>query len=124
MSTLTATLWISLISIVLLFAAMAVLWGLMALMARIPAGAKEEEATPDAIPDEDVPTLADTPLVSAKASKQKAAALAVAVALAVRQSAPALVMTHTDGDVSPWQAMLRAGRMSQRSQIFVRKARG
>lgn len=123
MSTLTAALWISLISIVILFAAMAIIWGLMALLARSPAKAKEV-VTPEtvSVPSEDVPTLADTPVLPLKADKQRAAALAVSIALSLRKrSQRTALKTSAEGTVSAWQSVQRANRVSQRNRVFTRK---
>ncbi|HZW04279.1 MAG TPA: hypothetical protein VFF68_10155 [Anaerolineaceae bacterium] len=122
MSALTAALWISLISIVLLFAAMAVMWGMMALLARIPDGSKAEEAEVSvSAPGEDVPTLADTPVLPLATNKQRAAALAVTIALALRDRSQRLALKDADDSVSAWQSVRRATRVSQRNQMYARK---
>lgn len=122
MSTLTAALWISLISIVLLFAAMAVMWGLMALLARVPDGSKAVVAEETvSVPGEDVPTLADTPVLPLATNKQQAAALAVTIALALRDRSQRLALKDADDSVSAWQSVRRATRVSQRNQMYARK---
>lgn len=119
MSTLDAALWISAISIVLLFATMALIWGLMALMARIP-GRKATEPEAAKVVGEQAPAAAIVQLET-KADKSKAAAAAVAVALALRK-ASARLAPKTGGVVStPWQSAQRADQISRRNQLISRK---
>ena len=120
MSVLTATLWISLISIVLLFAAMAVIWGMMALFARSP-GRSNETATETIAAIEIVSPEADAPEQPRTTEKEKAAGLAVSIALALRTRSQRLAMKDLDNSVSAWQSVRSATRASQRSQLFVRK---
>lgn len=109
-------LWITLIGMGLVFIAILLLWGLMALLVRVTAekeGRKEEtmDAAPvmvsDAIPDDAL--LYDR--------KRRAAAAAVAVAAATAAGQKRLLPTPVErpaGAISSWQAVNRASQMSQR----------
>jgi Na+-transporting methylmalonyl-CoA/oxaloacetate decarboxylase gamma subunit len=116
------------LGIALIFVAILLLWGLMALIVKIPgelAGSEEEEAGGEEAAVDDVPTLADMPPMAATGEKARAAALAVAVALALQQSRRATTpIAPATSNVSSWQAVLRAGRIGQRAQVFSRKPRG
>lgn len=119
MSTLNQTLWISAISLILLFASMAVIWGLMALMARIPEKkSTEPEAAEEKIPE--IPTAAIVPQESI-ADKAKAAAAAVAVALALHKASARFIPKASGVTSTPWQAAQRADQISRRNQIISRK---
>lgn len=120
MSTLSATLWISLISIVLLFAAMAVIWGLMGLLARSPDKSKETAAEPSA-PSVVAPAAVAAPAQLPAGDKPKAAALAVSIALALRNRSQRMVMKDAGNGVSTWQTVRNVSRVSQRNQLFARK---
>ena len=111
MSTLEATLGISGISIVLLFAAMAVIWGLMAVMARIP-----EKKSQKAEMAEETPVLAAAPVIS-NVNKAKAAVLAVAAALALSKRSTRLAPRPSSISTTPWQAAQRANQISRRNQV-------
>lgn len=119
MSTLDAALGISAISILLLFASMALIWGLMALMARIP----DKKATgPKAA--EEIGMEAPTAAMAApemKADKSKAAAAAVAVALALRKASARITPKVSSSVSTPWQSAQRADQISRRNQIISRK---
>ena len=118
MSTLEATLGISGISIVLLFAAMAVIWGLMALLGRIP-GKKEEK--PEAVEESaEAPVAAVVPQEE-KSNKAKAAVAAVAAALALRLASSRVAPKASGAASSTWQAAQRANSISRRNQILSRK---
>jgi len=119
MSTLESALGISAISIVLLFAAMAVIWGLMALMARIP----NKKATEPEAAEETGAEAQETVVVAqeAKAEKSKAAAAAVAVALALRKAKVRLAPNVSGSVSTSWQSAQRADHISRRNQIISRK---
>lgn len=119
MSTLDAALGISAISIILLFASMAVIWGLMALMARIPdKKANEPEAAEET--GMEAPSAAMT-VLEMKADKSKAAAAAVAVALALRKASARIAPKVSSSVSTPWQSAQRADQISRRNQIISRK---
>ncbi|MHB0923766.1 MAG: hypothetical protein ACYC6H_05030 [Bellilinea sp.] len=119
MSTLDQALWISAISLVLLFASMAVIWGIMALMARIPdQKSKVPVAAEGNIPE--TPAAAIVPQEGI-ADKAKAAALAVAVALALRKTSARFIPKPSGITSTPWQAAQRADQISRRNQIISHK---
>ncbi len=119
MSTLEATLGVSAVSIVLLFASMAIIWLLMSLMSRI---SDEKKSEPAAVVEKiaEVPTAAIVP-PDDRARKAKAAAAAVAAALALHKSRARLAPTATSTTSSSWQSVHRASAISRRNQIFSRK---
>jgi sodium pump decarboxylase gamma subunit len=111
---------ITLIGMGLVFLALILLWGLMALMVRIrfksDGGNGEEEA----------PAAAETSTEEAGDQKDlrvRAAAVAVAAALGL-QSRTALIAPPTPKSLSPWQVAQRSGQFSQNSLITSRKSRG
>lgn len=118
MSTLAQTLEISGISIVLLFAAMAVIWGLMALMARIPDKSMKAE-TEEEEPAE-APAAAEVPSPSLE-GKARAAVAAVATALALYKISPRPAAKAAGSATTSWQAAQRANQISRRNQIISRK---
>lgn len=119
MSTLEAALGISAISIVLLFASMAAIWVLMALMARIP---DKKNGKPVAVEEIIIETPA-APIIPEefKADKAKAAAAAVAAALALRKAAACFMPKASSITSTPWQSAQRADQISRRNQIISRK---
>jgi len=144
MSDIVAALWITLIGMGLVFVAILFLWGMMALMGRIPDGAEEEEPAPEAEEEAAAPALAEAPAEAEEADRRrKAAAAGVAVALAKAQAVPPLAVAVAaaavaaareraaasaaeglDGRVSPWQTAMRSSRFSQRNHVYNRKTRG
>ena len=118
-STLEATLWVSAISIILLFASMAIIWLLMSLMSRIP---DKKEGEPEAIVDK----VVETPIAAViptedKTGKVQAAALAVAAALALQAKSTRLVPTTDSSAQTPWQSAHWANVISRRNQIITRR---
>jgi len=118
-SPLVISLIITVIGMGLVFFAILLLWGLMEALVKVTADQKTAAA-----PEEPVETVSSAPLPAAgdREGKARAAAAAVAVALAMRRSAPH--KPEDGGGISPWQAVLRAGQLSQRSSSFNRKPRG
>ena len=108
----TQALWITLVGMGLVFLAIFLLWGLMALLVRLT----EEHAAPLPAPGHDAANSAQ--VVSAPsqpepdlARRRRAAAAAVAVALALRGQAGQRSSNPAAGSVSPWQAAHRAARL-------------
>lgn len=129
--TMSAALWITLIGMGLVFIALLLLWGLMALIVNITAKQAEAESAGEA-PDTDEAQPMDTPVAQSGAAA-KAAALAVVVALAMQKKGqvqaapehPALLARQPDGEpFSAWQSVLRANRLTQKSRMYARKERG
>jgi len=116
MSVLQQTLEISGISLVLLFGAMALIWGLMALMGKFPVK-KEEEIAEEV---EEAPEETAAPVISS-GGKVKAAAAAVAAALAIGTRASRLSSKPGGTSTTPWQAAQRAEHISRRNQVISRK---
>lgn len=119
MSTLTSALMITGLGMGLVFVGILLLWGMMALLVRFVKDPKEvDEAA--VVEPEVSPEVPDT---IQPRHKKRALAAAVAVAMLMRQST-ASAQAEGSATVSPWQAVLRAGNMSQRVQMFNRKNRG
>jgi len=128
--TLVSALWISLIGMSLVFIALLLLWGLMALIvsttakqaaAEVAAVAADETA-PGA--EEELPAV-ETPAEVPNGQAAKAAAAAVAVALALRKKTPGHPAAPQAGEpFSAWQSVLRANRLTQKSRMYTRKERG
>jgi Na+-transporting methylmalonyl-CoA/oxaloacetate decarboxylase gamma subunit len=117
LSPIMQSLLMTLIGMGLVFLGIILLWGTMALlMALLSRKPDEEEQGEEA--QEECASGSDTAL------KQQAAAIAAAVALAMASTSNAWVSSEPTENVSPWQAVLRAGRLNQRSQFFTRKQRG
>jgi len=121
-STLTATLWITLIGMGLVFIAILLLWGLMEALMRIStrfAGKSiadmADEASENRASDE-------LPILSAvSGQKKRAAVAAVAVALKLRQSSSRIAIPQVSG--SAWQAVNRSSQLNHPLHV-VRKSRG
>jgi hypothetical protein len=120
MSTLEQTLGISGISLLLLFGAMALIWGLMALMARIPDKKNNHDDDAHEPANETAPAAAE---VSAASGLEKAKAAVLAVATAVALSKRTVKPATRPGGMSttPWQAAQRANHISRRNQVNYRK---
>ena len=103
-------LWITLIGMGLVFVAILLLWGLMALLVRITEEREEPQPADQPIgepgPQETSPSLLER--------KRRAAAVAVAVALSRRKPAHSQGAAQPAGTLSAWQAVQRANQFSQR----------
>ena len=120
MSTLEQTLGISGISLLLLFGAMALIWGLMALMARIPDKKNNREAETPEPASEAAPIAAEVAAATGM-EKAKAAVLAVATALALSKRTVRIAPKSGGTSTTPWQAAQRANHISRRNQVDSRK---
>lgn len=107
---------ISLVGMTVIFAAIILLWGLMALLVRFT----PERVEPDAPADRRATLRERTQAVLAAdaapraALRPRAAAAAVAALLAGRRTGPASAPPPPTATVSPWQAAMRASRLRQR----------
>lgn len=108
-------LWITLIGMGLVFLAIILLWGLLALLVRITAerqaAVKTVEPPVEPLAGEDDLRLLDR--------KRRAAAAAAAAALSLQKQtseayAPLPRSSEPAGPVSSWQAVQRAGQLSRR----------
>jgi Na+-transporting methylmalonyl-CoA/oxaloacetate decarboxylase gamma subunit len=124
MSTLVSALWITLIGMGLVFIALVLLWGLMALMVNATTKMAEKEAAEVAGETGEVEAAAveEEIIQPGTALRAKAAAAAIAVALQMqaktigqRGSLPA------PEPFSAWQSVMRANRLTQKSRTFSRK---
>ncbi len=113
---------ISLVGMTIVFAAILLLWGLMALLVRLtpePAPA-ESDAVPASVAGRRVALRQRAEAVLAMdagpraALRPRAAAAAVAALLANLRAAPAAPPPPPTATVSPWQAAMRAYRLRQR----------
>jgi hypothetical protein len=110
-------LWISAIGMGLVFLAILLLWGLMALLVRLtaekPSGLANALNTTADEPPVDAALLAPGEN-GARARRQRAAAAGVAAALALRAQAPT-TGSQPAANLSTWQAVQRAGQLGQRN---------
>ncbi|HNS63339.1 MAG TPA: OadG family protein [Anaerolineaceae bacterium] len=127
MEPIVGALWITLIGMGLVFVVIVLLWGFMALLVKVTADrkvaaedAETPEETADTYPNGDSFPAPAEDLLSLK---MRAAAAAVAAALALQKSSPASRAPETDA-ISPWQAVLRSARLTQRNTMYTRKPRG
>lgn len=104
-------LWITLIGMGLVFVAILLLWGLMALLVRLTQvkdsqlqAAEEPQAGLLAEPGQPEETAPDLE------RRRRAAAAAVAVALALEGTVSPAQPSRPEGALSPWQAAHRAGQ--------------
>lgn len=109
----------------LVFLALIMLWGLMALMASIHFKSDEkgnnqvEEATPE--PVEIAPAGEEDSSLHSLRMRAAAAAVAAALGLQVRTSHFAPPVPK---ELSPWQVARRSGQFSQTNMVTNRKSRG
>lgn len=103
---LTNALMITLIGMSLVFGAIVLLWGVMALLMRLTSS-KEEDIGSKIIEKEDINL------------KRQAAAIAVAVALAQSAKAepPKVFPLPPTAVVSPWQSVMRSKILNKRGQV-------
>jgi Na+-transporting methylmalonyl-CoA/oxaloacetate decarboxylase gamma subunit len=108
---------ITVIGMSLVFGAILLLWGVMAVLVRVLP--EPEEAASEAAPEAAAPVAA--PLVTedaARIRKQRAAAIAVAVALALEAEARVPVFpAPPTATVSAWQAVMRGRLLKERGAI-------
>lgn len=118
-------LWITLIGMGLVFAAIVALWGLMALLVWITARYEKQSVAPEV---EDAPGV-ETPApgsaavgtavaTEAATAATAAAAAAVAVAMAMARQAHRAPEANP---VSAWQAVQRAGQLGQHDAVSRKK---
>ena len=124
---LTNALWITLIGMGLVFFAILLLWGLMALLVQVTADRVPVDETPEegtaavSLPE------ADSQPASHLDRKRKAAAAAVAVALAAASVSGGTSLTaasrdpQPSGTLSAWQAVNRARQISQQHDASRKK---
>lgn len=109
-------LWITVIGMSLVFAAILLLWGLMALLVRLTA---DRPAAPGGAPPapaaEPLPVSAaeDTGEEANRVLRRRAAAAGAAAALALRGGQPAPGGVQPSSNLSAWQAVQRAGALRQ-----------
>jgi Na+-transporting methylmalonyl-CoA/oxaloacetate decarboxylase gamma subunit len=105
-------LWITLIGMGLVFAAIIVLWGVMALLVRLTA--EKESAVEDDTQFEEETVAAPEAVESGALLDRKRRAAAAAVAVALSLSKPAQPARPV-GSISAWQAGNRANPISPRA---------
>jgi len=100
MSNLGISLWITLIGILLIFAAILILWGVMELLVKLTASKKKAVVTE---PQEE-PVQLEAPATTALSdNKRKAAVAAVAAALAMQRTGASLSAAPESAELSAWQ---------------------
>lgn len=119
MELLPKALFITVIGMGLVFVAIFVLWGLMALLVKLTTEPEEENAgqqdeTGRASLEEPSPSPGPDPV------KVRAAAAAVATALALAAGACRHLQTETDPASSPWKEAHRTLEINRRSSCFNR----
>jgi Na+-transporting methylmalonyl-CoA/oxaloacetate decarboxylase gamma subunit len=105
---------ISALGMGLVFAAILLLWGVLALLVRLTT---ERQPEPDTNPAEITPALAILDAPNPRSARARAAAVAVAIALARKAPTPAtheMVSTTPSSAVSAWQAVMRATVLNAR----------
>jgi Na+-transporting methylmalonyl-CoA/oxaloacetate decarboxylase gamma subunit len=101
-------LWITLIGMGLVFAAILFLWGMMALLVRLTAEPQEAEVS---APEPEAEGMVEQPVLTDR--KRRVAVAAVAFALSMRK--PVQPARESEpGSLSAWQSVNRASRLSQR----------
>lgn len=110
---------ITLIGMGLVFVALILLWGMMALMGRIPTRERNTPAEDAAAPAEETPA----PSADARALHACAAAAAVAAALALQQRS-ARPASAAQPALTPWQAVRRAAQLNSAARFSNHKSRG
>jgi hypothetical protein len=107
---------ITAIGMSLVFAAILLLWGVMALLVRLTAGRAAAEPAAAAV-EADVPSLGVEAGAAARRARlaRRAAAVAVSIVLAQSASAPERAQpAPPPAAMSPWQAVMRANQLKQR----------
>ncbi len=104
----------------LVFLALILLWGLMALMAKIPAEKKSEKQEPS---EEVSMAIPEVEIVPASDVRKKAAAVAVAAALVLQKSA-VFLKPGSPHAASSWLVTRRSSQFNQNALITNRKSRG
>lgn len=105
----------------LVFLALILLWGLMALMGRIPEGKKPAAETVETV--EAPAAVAEVSDTQDSSLRIKAAAAAVAIALGLQKTA-ATSAPKSPNAVSSWLVARRSGQFNQNAIISNRKSRG
>lgn len=109
--TLTYALQITLVGMGLVFAALILLWGLMALLVRVAPAGEDDETAGGAKPDSAADDTTEYDL------KRRAAAVAVAVTMMQADAAeeePHTFPLPATAIVSAWQAVTRANQLNQK----------
>lgn len=104
----------------LVFLALVLLWGLMALMAKIPAEKESEKKTPS---EEISVAIPEVEIIPLKDVRKKAAVAAVAAALGLQKNALSF-KPRSPHAVSSWLVTRRSGQFNQNASITDRKSRG
>lgn len=131
MTTIVASLWITLIGMGLVFIALAILWGLMEATvvgtARYNIKHPEEKESDEETEEAEEMPAAEKALPASSVLKHQAAAAAVAVALALQSQSTARPEPQAGvykGQASAWKSVMRSAQITQRSNQFTRKSRG
>jgi sodium pump decarboxylase gamma subunit len=99
MSNLAISLWITLIGILLIFAAILILWGAMELLVRVTTPKKKEVVEAEQMEEVEAAAI---PAASSD-GKRKAAIAAVAAAIAFQKSSASLCTAPESSALSAWQ---------------------
>jgi hypothetical protein len=103
---------ISLLGMSLVFAAILLLWGVLALLVRLTAERQIEEEV--ALAEPASTTASPTPFARTALARAAAAAVAVALALQSQETTPEAPANSPSSAVSAWQAVMRATHLNAR----------
>jgi Na+-transporting methylmalonyl-CoA/oxaloacetate decarboxylase gamma subunit len=103
-------LWITLIGMGLVFVAILLLWGLMALLVRVTAGSEPGEAPQEVQPQAAVQAEG----VGDRRRRAAAAAVAAALTLEKQRVPSAFPHPNPQGSISAWQSVQRASSLNRR----------
>lgn len=110
-SELLLTLQISIVGMGLVFGAIILLWGVIALLMRIATGRNQPVQTSHVTPSDPFE------LIDEREKKRKAAVVAVAAALAIDKQTPHEFPLPPTAIVSAWQAVMRANNIRNRGSV-------
>jgi Na+-transporting methylmalonyl-CoA/oxaloacetate decarboxylase gamma subunit len=117
MSPLVASLWVTLIGMVVIFVSVLLLWGMMEVLVRFTARSSTDKHDGGSVEPEEEPIIRVINTLPAPVSDQKirAIAAAVAVALSLRRPTSRAPLPQTSG--SAWQAVNRTRQLTQPTHI-------
>ena len=112
-------LWITLIGMGLVFVAIVLLWGLMALLVKLTE--EREKPAAEEISTEPEPVIAAASTDGDRKRRAAAAAVAIAMAMRPKNGRARTAADQPAGSVSAWQAVHRAGRLGQQMNASRKK---
>ena len=113
-------LWITLIGMGLVFVAILLLWGLMALLVKLTEE-REKPVAQEISAAEAEPVIAAVPTDGDRKRRAAAAAVAAAMAMRPKNGRARTAADQPAASVSAWQAVHRAGRLGQQMNASRKK---